>query len=108
MTKTNIKLPDGSVVEAEVREDVDLAETEVVLADGSRLTEDVAEEMAEEALARHRSRGGRPSLSAGVSPRVAFRVPADLRQKLAEAAEQDQVGESEVMRRALAQYLATR
>lgn len=68
-------------------EDVDLDEEEVFLADGARLTEQRAGQIAEEALAEIRRRNlvpGRKSLTGGSahSPRVQFRVPEALRTPL--------------------------
>jgi hypothetical protein len=67
MTKRKIKPgPIGS--------DVDLDQEAVYLAGGCRLTEQLAEEIAERALARHR---GRPSVSGGAqrTPSLTVRVP---------------------------------
>lgn len=54
--------------------DVDLDKDEIYLADGRRLTERLAEEIAERALTRHR---GRPSVSGGGrrTPSLTVRVP---------------------------------
>ncbi|MBO0841151.1 MAG: hypothetical protein J2O49_10065, partial [Sciscionella sp.] len=64
-------------------EDVDLDRERVDLPDGTRLTEQRAEQLAREALAEIRQRNlvpGRKSLSGGDthSPRVQFRVPEDV------------------------------
>lgn len=57
--------------------DVDLEAEDIRLADGTRLTDEVADRLAAEI----RSKAGRPSLGrAGTrSPSISFRLPADLR-----------------------------
>jgi hypothetical protein len=64
--------------------DVDLDREDVRLADGTRLTPAIAEEMADSAL--REVRAGRPSLTGrgGRSPQVSFRLPPSMR----DAAEQ--------------------
>jgi predicted DNA-binding protein len=87
--------------------DVDL-DSEVVLDEhGRRITEERARELAEEAL--RTVRAGRPSLTAPGerSPEVKARVPADLRQRLTDEAERRGTTTSELVRRALEEYLAS-
>jgi predicted HicB family RNase H-like nuclease len=92
--------------------DVDL-DTEVVrLKDGRRLTNELAEQLAEEALADARRRNlvpGRKSLSGGTvhSPRVQFRVPDSLRAAAEQRAAEKGVSLSELAREALEHYLAS-
>lgn len=93
-------------------DDVDLDDEEVRLRDGRRLTEELAEELAEETLAEVRRRNlvpGRKSLTGGSthSPRVQFRVPADLREKAERRAAERGVSLSELAREALEDYLAS-
>ena len=93
------------VVVGDVR-DIDLDE-EVVLDDaGNRLTESVADAIAQEALRRFR---GRPSLSepGERSPQVSFRVSIDLRDRAEARAAKEDKTLSELARDALEHYLAT-
>lgn len=87
--------------------DVDLDEEVVLLANGERLTEALAEEIAEEALRHHRGRG-RPSLSgkSEKTPQIAARVPSEVRDKLQARAEVEGKKLSQVVREALAAYVA--
>lgn len=100
------------VSEDDVISDVDL-DTEVVrLKDGRRLTNELAEQLAEETLADARRRNpvpGRKSLSGGSvhSPRVQFRVPDSLRAAAEQRATEKGVSLSELAREALEHYLAS-
>lgn len=93
-------------------EDVNL-DTEVVrLKDGRRLTNELAEQLAEEALAEARRRNlvpGRKSLTGGRvhSPRVQFRVPESLREAAERRAAEEGVSLSVLAREALEHYLAS-
>lgn len=93
-------------------EDVDL-DTEVVrLKDGRRLTNELAEQFAEETLAEARRRNlvpGRKSLSgSGIhSPRVQFRLPESLRSAAEKRAAEEGVSLSMLARKALKHYLAS-
>lgn len=93
-------------------EDVDL-DTEVVrLKDGRRLTNELAEQLAEETLAEARRRNlvpGRKSLSgSGIhSPRVQFRLPESLRSAAEKRAAEEDVSLSMLARKALKHYLAS-
>lgn len=84
--------------------DVDLDAEEYHLADGTRLTEQVAEQLAAEVIRR----AGRPSLSgrAGHSPRVAFRLSEADRARADRAAEAAGVSVSQLAREALLERLA--
>lgn len=79
--------------------DVDLTTEDIRLADGTRLSPDVADSLAAEI----RSKAGRPSLGhAGTrSPSIAFRLPADLRDKAEGLAEQEDKSLSALAREAL-------
>ena len=79
--------------------DVDLETEDLRLADGTRLTQEVADGL----VAEIRSKAGRPSLGrAGTrSPSIAFRLPADLRDKAERLAEQEGKSLSELAREAL-------
>lgn len=100
------------VTEDDTISDVDL-DTEVVrLKDGRRLTNELAERLAEETLADARYRNlvpGRKSLSGGAihSPRVQFRVPDALRAAAEQRADEKGVSLSELAREALEHYLAS-
>lgn len=84
--------------------DVDLDHEDVRLESGRRLTAEVAEEIVEEV----RRAGGRPSLSGEPtrSPRIAFRVPPELRDRAARVAEAEGKTVSQLAREALEQRLA--
>ena len=76
---------------------------------GTKITEKVADELAAEAergydlsLGRRR---GRPSLNEGVSPRVTFRMSAELQERTRRRAEREGKTLSELARDALAQYV---
>jgi predicted HicB family RNase H-like nuclease len=79
--------------------DVDLDEDDVRLADGTRLTEQLAAEIIEEV----RRRGGRPSLTgvAAVSPRITFRVTPGVRDRAAQIAAREGKTVSQLAREAL-------
>jgi predicted HicB family RNase H-like nuclease len=80
---------------------------------GERLTNERAEQIAEETLAELRRRNlipGGKSLSGGSvhSPRVQFRVPQDLREQAERVAEDEGVSLSALARHALEDYLRSR
>lgn len=85
--------------------DVDLDVEDVRDADGTRITEDVAEQIAAEVL----TRAGRPSLTGpgAHSPEIKARVPIELRDRLAEAARSRHTTASAIIREALEEYLAS-
>jgi predicted HicB family RNase H-like nuclease len=91
--------------EYQVGEDIDLAQEDVRLKDGSRLTDARAAEIAEETLRRRR---GRPSLGGEdeTSPRVSFRIPEQLRRTADERARREGRTVSDLAREALEHYLA--
>lgn len=100
------------VSEDDVISDVDLDTEVVLLKDGRRLTNELAEQLAEETLADARRRNlvpGRKSLSGGSvhSPRVQFRVPDSLRAAAEQRAAEKGVSLSELVREALEHYLAS-
>lgn len=88
--------------------DVDLGEEDVRLEDGTRLTPEIAEEMAEDAL--RQVRAGRPSLTGrgGRSPQVSFRVPASLRDAAERQARREGKSVSQLAREVLERYLRQR
>jgi hypothetical protein len=101
---TNRIDPDAIAVE------VDLDEDPITLPDGTVLDETAAErlgrDVADRAAAR-RAHRGRPSLTAaGVhSPQVSVRVNPHLRDAIEKIAERDGVRPSDVLRRALEEYV---
>ena len=95
--------------------DLDLDEEEFILKDGRRLTNELAEQIAEETLAEVRRRNlipGGKSLSGGSvhSPRVQFRVPEELRTQAERVAEDEDEGVSlsALARHALEDYVRSR
>jgi hypothetical protein len=85
--------------------DVDLDTEEIYLADGQRLTEQVAEELAQRALARHR---GRPSVTGdrARTPSLTVRVPPETRTALEELAKAQGKRLADVSREAMDEYVS--
>lgn len=79
--------------------DVDLRRDDVRLPDGTRLTDDVVDDIVEQA----RRKGGRPSLTgdSAASPRVSFRLTPDVRERAATIAEREGKTISQLAREAL-------
>lgn len=80
---------------------------------GERLTNERAEQIAQETLAELRRRnlipGGKSLSGGGVhSPRVQFRVPAELRTQAEQVAEDEGVSLSALARHALEDYVRSR
>ena len=91
-------------------EDVDLDDEEIYLCDGTRLTEQRAEQIAADTLAEVRRRNlvpGRKSLTGGGvhSPRVQFRVPENIRAQAEQRAAAEGKSLSALARDALEHYL---
>lgn len=86
--------------------DIDLDKEEVYLADGSRLTEKAAQELAERALAEVRRRG-RPSVTGASArtPSLTVRVPPQVRDALESIAGAQGRRLADVSREALEQYV---
>ena len=86
---------------------IDLDANEVYLADGTRLTEARAQDLAEEVL--HRTGRGRPSLTSPGhrSPQLRLSLPAELRDQLQARAEREHTTVSHLAREALERYLAS-
>ena len=84
--------------------DIDLDEDEVHAADGRRLTEDLAEQIAQEAIARHR---GRPSVTGRRqrTPNLTVRVAPSTRDALEAIARAQGRHLSDVSRDALDEYV---
>ena len=87
--------------------DIDLDREVVVDQHGRRITEQRAQQLAEDAV--RTVRAGRPSLTSPGqrSPEVKARVPADLRDRLSEEARRRGTTTSELVRQALEEYLAS-
>ncbi len=90
--------------------DIDLETEEFTLRDGRRLTDELAKELAAQALDEIRRRNlipGRKSLSGdgSHSPAIRVRVPAQLRRQAENRAAADGVTLSELTREALTAYL---
>lgn len=85
--------------------DVDVEREIVRLADGTRLTGDVAEGIVEQV----RRSAGRPSLSgeAAASPQIAFRVARSVRDRAAEIAAREGKTISQLAREALEERVAS-
>jgi hypothetical protein len=99
-TMTRRKIKPGAI-----GNDVDLDIEKVYLADGRRLTEELAEEMAQRALVRHR---GRPSLTGdnARTPSLTVRVPQETRTALEELARAQGKRLADVSREALDEYVS--
>jgi len=84
--------------------DVDLDVEDIRLADGTRLTNELAEQIAEDAIARHR---GRPSVSGGRerTPSLTVRVPRSTRASLEGIAAAQGRRLADVSRDALDEYV---
>ena len=93
MTKRKIK-------SGPIGPDVDLETEKIRLGDGRRLTDELAEEIAERAMARHR---GRPSVSGGGqrTPSMTVRVRTETREALERLAEAQGKRLADVSREAL-------
>ncbi|MGH3277015.1 MAG: hypothetical protein ACRDNZ_22145 [Streptosporangiaceae bacterium] len=98
--------PPRTTPDTPIGPDVDLDRDDIRLADGTRLTQQVAEQIAEQV----RRAPGRPSLSgeAAVSPQIAFRVSPAVRDRAAAVASAEHKTVSDLARDALEQYLAER
>jgi predicted HicB family RNase H-like nuclease len=86
--------------------DVDLGREDVRLADDSRLTEELAAEIAEDVL--RQARAGRPSLAGhagGRSPQITFRTPVSLHDAAERQARREGKSVSQLAREALEHYL---
>ena len=86
---------------------IDLDVEDVRLADGSRLTETAAQELAEQVV--RASGRGRPSLTAPGerSPQLRLSVPEQLRDDLRARADAEHRSVSELAREAIERYLAS-
>src|SRR5215475_2181735 len=102
--KKRIRIDDVDLVDGG---EIDLDTDAVYLADGSRLTEARAHELADEI--RQNAARGRPSLTGPGkrSPQLRLSVPAGLRQQLEARAEREHTTVSDIARAALERYLAS-
>lgn len=87
--------------------DIDLDEEEVYLPDGTRLTEDAAEELGKQMVAAARRRQGRPPLTNEEmrTPSLTVRVPSSVRTALEEIAHSQGRRLADVSRDALTEYV---
>jgi hypothetical protein len=94
--------PPRVTLDTEIGPDVDLDAEDIRLVDGTRLTPDLAEQIAEEM----RRSAGRPSLtgSGKHSPEVSARVPPELLDSVKQEARRAGVSVSRVIREALEWY----
>jgi len=99
----NERTPPRITREVPIRPDADLAQEDLRLADGTRLTPEVAEDIVEQV--RHAT--GRPSLSGtATSPQIAFRVAATLSERAAAVAAREGKTISQLAREALEERIA--
>jgi len=91
--------------DAPIGPDVDLDREDVRLADGTRLTQEVAEGIVDQV----RRTVGRPSLSgeAAASPQIAFRVAPSVRDRAAQIAAKEGKTISQIAREALEERVAS-
>lgn len=104
MAKRTVHIRDSETVDGGA---IDLDAEDVRLADGSRLTEDRAAELAQEVL--HRVGRGRPSLTAPGqhSPQLRVSIPQQVHAELRQRADAEHRTVSDVAREALERYLAS-
>jgi len=95
--------PPAVTEDTKIGPDVDLEAEDIRLADGTRLTPEVAESIAEHV----RQQAGRPSLTepGTHSPRLSTRVPAPLRDAAEQQAKHLGISLSRLLREALEHYL---
>jgi len=88
--------------------DVDLDAEVVRLDDGTRLTSDLAAEIAAEAIAKHPARRGRPTITgaAARTPKMTVRVAPEMRRALEAIAARQGRRLTDVSRDALSEYVA--
>lgn len=90
---------------AQVGADIVLADSEYTDANGDRITEASTAQYTAKRAAEVR-RGGRPSLATGTSPQIAFRIPAELRERAAAIAAREGRTVSAIAREQLERYIA--
>jgi len=99
----NKRTPPRITPETPIGPDADLAQEDLRLADGTRLTPEVAEDIVEQV----RRATGRPSLSGtATSPQIAFRVAATVRERAAAVAAREGKTISQLAREALEERIA--
>ena len=101
------KAGDRTIELGPIGPDIDLDEEEVYLADGTRLTETVAEELGKRMVEEYERRRGRPSLTgeAERTPNLTIRVPSQLRSSLQGIADREGRRLADVSRDALVEYV---
>jgi predicted HicB family RNase H-like nuclease len=97
------RTPPQITTDTPIGEDVDLDREDVRLPDGSRLTDEAAEDIVEQV----RRSAGRPSLSGNKtsSPQIAFRVPLNVRDQAERIAADENKTVSQLAREALEERL---
>lgn len=100
------RTPPHIIEDTPIGPDVDLDREDIRLADGTRLTNEVADDVVEQV---RRSASGRPSLSGkpAASPQIAFRVARSVRDRAAEVAAREGKTISQLAREALEERVAT-
>lgn len=93
-----------SIAPGPIGPDVDLDVEDIRLADGTRLTNELAEEIAQDAIARHR---GRPSVTGDRehTPKMTLRVPGQTRDALEQIATRQGRRLADVGRDAFEEYI---
>lgn len=88
--------------------DIDLDAEDVRLDDGTRLTEELAAKIAEEAVAEHPARRGRPTITGAAThtPKMTIRVAPETRRALEVIAAKQGRRLTDVSRDALSEYVA--
>ena len=91
--------------DTQIGPDVELGRDDVRLRDGTRLTDELAEAITEDV----RRAAGRPSLSGGHkhSPQVSARITPELQEELRKYSKRSGLSYSQVVRRALEQFVGT-
>lgn len=95
--------PPRITTDTPIGDDVDLDQEDIRLPDGSRLTDETAEDIVEQV----RRSAGRPSLSGEktASPQIAFRVPSNVRDEAERVAADEHKTVSQLAREALEERL---
>ncbi|MDQ3602072.1 MAG: CopG family transcriptional regulator [Actinomycetota bacterium] len=98
------RTPPRITTDTPIGPDVDVDREDIQLADGTRLTEEIADGIVEQV----RRSSGRPSLTgeAAASPQIAFRVAPSVRDRAAEVAAREGKTISQLAREALEDRVA--
>jgi hypothetical protein len=106
VTAVSQRQPPAIKVDTPIGPDADLEREDIRLADGTRLTGELAEAIVEDV----RRTAGRPSLSGGRkrSPQVSARITPELRAELDKYSKSSGMSASQVLRHALEELMAAR